>query len=42
MLPDPTLTEDPDYDATSETLSRRMKHLAKASDRFWKRNTYYN
>ena len=36
-LPDPPLSDDPDYGASANDLSRRMKHLLKTSERFWKR-----
>ena len=36
-LPDPTLSNDPDYDEPANVLGRRMKHLLKTSEKFWKR-----
>ena len=36
-LPDPTLSDDPDYDESANDLGRRMKHLLKTSEKFWKR-----
>ena len=36
-LPDPTLSNDPDYDESANDLGRRMKHLLKTSEKFWKR-----
>ena len=35
-LPDPPLSDDPDYIESVNDLSRRMKHLLKTSDKFWK------
>ena len=36
-LPDPPLSDDPDYDESANDLSRQMKHLLKTTERFWKR-----
>ena len=36
-LPDPTLSNDPDYGESANDLGRRMKHLLKTSEKFWKR-----
>jgi hypothetical protein len=36
-LPDPPLSDDPDYYESANDLSRRMKHLLKTSEKFWKR-----
>ena len=36
-LPDPSFLHDPDYKESAQDLSRRMKHLMKTSERFWKR-----
>ena len=36
-LPDPPLSDDPDYGESANDLSRRMKHLLKTSEKFWKR-----
>ena len=36
-LPDPLLHDDPDYNESANDLSRRMKHLLKTSEKFWKR-----
>lgn len=36
-LPDPPLSDDPDYVESANDLSRRMKHLLKTSEKFWKR-----
>ena len=33
----PTLSEDPDYDESANDLNRRMKHLLKTCEKFWKR-----
>ena len=43
-LPDPTLSNDPDYGESANDLGRRMKHLLKTSEKFWKRwkNTCLN
>ena len=35
-LPDPTLSNDPDYSESANDLDRRMKHLLKTSEKFWK------
>ena len=37
-LPDPSLSDDPSYsESTVEGLTRRMRHLIKTSEKFWKR-----
>ena len=36
-LPDPPLSDDPDYNESANDLSRRIKHLLRTSDKFWKR-----
>ena len=36
-LPDPTFSNDPDYGESANDLDRRMKHLLKTSEKFWKR-----
>lgn len=38
-LPDPSLHDDPDpnYGESAQDLSRRMKHLMKTLEKFWKR-----
>ena len=36
-LPDPHCSDDPDYTESADDLSRRMKHLLKTSEKFWKR-----
>ena len=43
-LPDPILYNDPDYGQSANDLGRRMKHLLKTSEKFWKRwkNTCLN
>ena len=35
-LPDPPCSDDPDYAESADDLSRRMKHLLKTSEKFWK------
>ena len=35
-LPDPPLSDDPDYNESANNLSRRMKHLLRTSEKFWK------
>ena len=36
-LPDLPLHNDPDYHESAKNLSRKMKHLLKTSEKFWKR-----
>lgn len=37
-LPDPaTIDDDPDYSDSTEDLTRRMRHLTKSLQKFWKR-----
>ena len=36
-LPDPPSTDDPDYNESATDLTRRMKHLLRTSEKFWKR-----
>ena len=35
-LPDPILSNHPDYGESANDLGRRMKHLLKTSEKFWK------
>ena len=35
-LPDPSLSDDPDYDESANDLNCRMKHLLKICEKFWK------
>ena len=37
LLPDPPLSDDPDYNESANDLSHRMKHLLKTSEKVWKR-----
>lgn len=36
-LPDPTISDDPDYDPSPEDLTKRMGHLVETCAKFWRR-----
>ena len=36
-LPDPPLSDEPSYDESASDLTRRMRHLLRTSEHFWKR-----
>lgn len=36
-LPDPTISEDPEYNESPNELTRRMRHFLKTLEKFWRR-----